>query len=55
MSTKSVEQLQSSVDLLAYALQLILDARRLGHGIHYCEGVAEAALEILERERERAS
>ena len=55
MSTKSVEQLQSSVDRLADALQLILDARQRGHGIHYCEGVAWSALEHLHKAQEKTS
>tara|TARA_R110000772_G_scaffold48089_4_gene109878 strand:- start:65201 stop:65368 length:168 start_codon:yes stop_codon:yes gene_type:complete len=55
MSAKSVEQLQKSVDRLEDALQLILDARSRGHGIHYCEGVAGSALEHLQKAQEKTS
>lgn len=52
---RQVANLEIQVADLERAMKTIVAARQRGYGIHYCEGVAEAALEILEEARERAS
>ena len=55
MRGDTVKILKRQVADLERAMKQILEAPQDAYGVYYCIGAAESALEILKRQRERAS